>query len=134
MNKAELDQLKSIINELEETLNSSESGEENLYYLITSAEALYGYYNPKISEVKNLIIDYSRTLHRNSKVILDLLQPLYNTEENAFHSGIVPVTFEKLGICPEAQKVYKCGIDNYQNSEFQRNVLDDMRLSLEMLV
>jgi len=51
-----------------------------------------------------------------------------------FEAGIMPLTYSQLSVCPAAQTVYKSGITKYAEKKFDRNVLDDMRLSLELLV
>ena len=39
-----------------------------------------------------------------------------------------------LIVCPRAQEIYKSGITKYTAKNYERNILDDMRLSLELLV
>ena len=46
----------------------------------------------------------------------------------------MPLTYTNLSVCPAAQTVYKSGITKYAEKKYERNVLDDMRLSLELLV
>ncbi len=46
----------------------------------------------------------------------------------------MPLTLDNLSICPAAQTVYKSGIVKYGSKQYERNVLDDMRLALELLV
>ncbi len=47
----------------------------------------------------------------------------------------MPLTYSQLSVCPAAQTVYKkAASQKYAEKKFDRNVLDDMRLSLELLV
>lgn len=46
----------------------------------------------------------------------------------------MPLTYANLSVCPAAQTVYKSGITKYAEKKYERNILDDMRLSLELLV
>lgn len=136
MLKAELEML----NELKKAFNAAlidydgNHDPEPLYELIEEASALYGAEVPEITSALEVVQQYHGTIERQSKVILRLLQRKYIQEENAFQAGIMPITYENLAICPRAQEVYKSGTTKYSAKSYERNVLDDMRLSLELLV
>lgn len=66
--------------------------------------------------------------------ILALLKRELIKQTDNFEAGIMPLTYSQLSVCPAAQTVYKSGITKYAEKKFDRNVLDDMRLSLELLV
>lgn len=73
-------------------------------------------------------------LSRNCNAILALLKRELIKQTDNFEAGIMPLTYSQLSVCPAAQTVYKSGITKYAEKKFDRNVLDDMRLSLELLV
>ena len=113
MVKSELDMLQSFIDELSGALSASPQDEECLYDLLNRANALYGDYVPEIAEQREEIMQF---------------------QTDNFEAGIMPLTYSQLSVCPAAQTVYKSGITKYAEKKFDRNVLDDMRLSLELLV
>lgn len=123
MVKSELDMLQSFIDELSSALSASPQDEECLYDLLNRANALYGDYVPEIAEQREEIMQFHGLLKR------ELIKQTDN-----FEAGIMPLTYSQLSVCPAAQTVYKSGITKYAEKKFDRNVLDDMRLSLELLV
>ena len=68
-------------------------------------------------------------LSRNCNAILALLKRELIKQTDNFEAGIMPLTYSQLSVCPAAQTVYKSGITKYAEKKFDRNVLDDMRLS-----
>ena len=136
MLKAELEMLEGLNDALNDALIDYDRNHdpEPLYMLIEEADALYGAEVPEITNALDTIKQYHGTIGRQSKVILRLLQRKYIREESAFQAGIMPITYENLSVCPRAQEVYRSGITKYSAKTYERNVLDDMRLSLELLV
>ena len=134
MVKSELDMLQSFIDELSSALSASPQDEECLYDLLNRANALYGDYVPEIAEQREEIMQFHGLLSRNCNAILALLQRELIKQTDNFEAGIMPLTYSQLSVCPAAQAVYKSGIAKYAEKKFDRNVLDDMRLSLELLV
>lgn len=134
MVKSELDMLKSFIDELSGALSASPQDEECLYDLLNRANALYGDYVPEIAEQREEIMQFHGLLSRNCNAILALLKRELIKQTDNFEAGIMPLTYSQLSVCPAAQTVYKSGITKYAEKKFDRNVLDDMRLSLELLV
>ena len=136
MIKSELEMLEG----LKDALNAAiidydrDHDPEPLYGLIEEADALYGEEIPQITSAHETIVRFHGTLKRESQIILRLLQRKYIQEESSFEAGIMSITFENLAVCPSAQKVYKSGVNKYSGKQYERNVLDDMRLSLELLV
>ena len=134
MVKSELDMLQSFIDELSSALSASPQDEECLYDLLNRANALYGDYVPEIAEQREEIMHFHGLLSRNCNAILALLKRELIKQTDNFEAGIMPLTYSQLSICPAAQAVYKSGITKYAEKKYDRNVLDDMRLSLELLV
>jgi len=134
MVKSELDMLQSFIEELSEALAASPQDQECLYDLLNRANALYGEYVPEIAEQREEIIQYHGLLSRNCNAILALLKRELVKQTDNFEAGIMPLTYANLSVCPAAQTVYKSGITKYAEKKYERNILDDMRLSLELLV
>lgn len=134
MVKSELDMLQSFIDELSSALSASPQDEECLYDLLNRANALYGDYVPEIAEQREEIMQFHGLLSRNCNAILALLKRELIKQTDNFEAGIMPLTYSQLSVCPAAQTVYKSGITKYAEKKFDRNVLDDMRLSLELLV
>ena len=137
MQKPEIEQLGKFIAEFEQVIRQTESGDgtlDNLYEMVRAAYLLYGEDIVKLEEAYEEIINYSGTLRPNSRNMLRLLQRYLVQQEYQFEAGIMPVTYENLSCCPAAQKVYKDGMDKYAEGQYERNVLDDVRLSLELLV
>ena len=134
MVKSELDMLQSFIDELADALSTSPQDDERLYDLLNRANALYGEYVPEIAEQREEIMQFHGLLSRNCKAILALLKRELIKQIDNFEAGIMPLTYSQLSICPAAQAVYKSGITKYAEKKYERNVLDDMRLSLELLV
>lgn len=136
MLKAELEMLEELKDTLSAALTDYDRNHdpEPLYGLIEEADALYGAEVPEITNALDTIKQYHGTIGRQSTVILRLLQRKYIQEESAFQAGIMQITYENLSVCPRAQEVYRSGITKYSAKTYERNVLDDMRLSLELLV
>lgn len=134
MVKSELDMLQSFIDELADALSTSPQDDEHLYDLLNRANALYGEYVPEIAEQREEIMQFHGLLSRNCNAILALLKRELIKQIDNFEAGIMPLTYSQLSICPAAQAVYKSGITKYAEKKYERNVLDDMRLSLELLV
>ena len=134
MVKSELDMLQSFIDELSSALSASPQDEECLYDILNRANALYGDYVPEIAEQREEIMQFHGLLSRNCNAILALLKRELIKQTDNFEAGIMPLTYSQLSVCPAAQTVYKSGITKYAEKKFDRNVLDDMRLSLELLV
>ena len=136
MLKAELEMLEGLKNALNAALIDYDRNHdpEPLYELIEEADALYGADVSEITSALEMAKHYHGTIKRQSMLILRLLQRKYIQEESAFQAGIMPITYENLIVCPRAQEVYKSGITKYTAKNYERNILDDMRLSLELLV
>ena len=132
----EIDMLRGIIERLKIEINIFDSTDvsEGLYDLLAQVNSLYGDEVPGISEAIEFLEQYSRTLKRQSKVVLSLLERKLMKETADFEAGIMPITLDRLSICPQAQTVYHDGIKKYREGKYERNVLDDMRVSLELLV
>ena len=132
----EIDMLRELIENLETAIRVYDStnvaGE--LYDLLAQADSLYSDEVPKIAKEMEFLDRYSGTLERQAKVILALLKRKLIRETVDFEAGIMPITFEKLSICPKAQEVYRDGIKKYHEVKYERNVLYDMRVSLELLI
>lgn len=136
MTKKELDLLEGLINRLKNSIDEYKinKNSELLYDLVEEANALYGTEISEISSAMDMVYHYSGTIERQTTIIWRLLEKKYIQEENKFQAGIMPITYEKLAVCPSAQKVYKSGITKYNSKSYERNILDDMRLSLELLI
>lgn len=134
MVKSELDMLQAFIGEYETALAADPQDAEILYDLLNRAYALYGELIPEIEAQREEIANYSGLIIRNSNAILSLLKRQLVKETDNFEAGIMPLTYANLAICPAAQAVYKSGITKYAEKKYDRNVLDDMRLALELYV
>lgn len=134
MVKSELDMLQTFIGEYETALAADPQDAETLYDLLNRAYALYGELIPEIEAQREEIANYSGLIIRNSNAILSLLKRQLIKETDNFEAGIMPLTYANLAICPAAQAVYKSGISKYAEKKYERNVLDDMRLALELYV
>ena len=134
MVKSELDMLNAFIGEYETALAADPQDAETLYDLLNRANALYGELIPEIEALREEFANYSGLIIRNSNAILSLLKRQLVKETDNFEAGIMPLTYANLTICPAAQAVYKSGITKYAEKKYDRNVLDDMRLALELYV
>lgn len=134
MVKSEIDMLQSFIDKFSNALAASPPDIDYLYDLLNQANALYGEYVPGIAEQHDEILQFHGLLSRNCNAILTLLKRELVKQTDNFEAGIMPLTYANLSICPAAQEVYKSGITKYAEKKYERNVLDDMRLSLELLV
>ena len=134
MVKSELEMLQAFIGEYETALAADPQDAEILYDLLNRAYALYGELIPEIEAQREEIANYSGLIIRNSNAILSLLKRQLVKETDNFEAGIMPLTYANLAICPAAQAVYKSGITKYAEKKYDRNVLDDMRLALELYV
>ena len=134
MVKSELDMLQVFISEYETALAADPQDAEALYDLLNRANALYGELIPEIGVQREEIVHYHGLLSRNSNAILSLLKRQFVRETDNFEAGIMPLTYANLAVCPAAQAVYKSGITKYAEKKYERNVLDDMRLALELYV
>ncbi|MCC8098438.1 MAG: hypothetical protein LIO44_07835 [Eubacterium sp.] len=134
MVKGEIDMLKGLISEFDSVLSVELQDPEKLYELVNKANVLYSDVIPLITSQFEEIIQYQGLLVRNSKAIAELLRKFYIREEYNFEAGIMPLTYANLAICPTAQAVYKSGITKYTEKKYDRNILDDMRLALELLI
>lgn len=134
MVKSELDMLQVFISEYETALAADPQDAETLYDLLNRAYALYGEIIPEIEAQREEIGNFSGLIFRNSKAILSLLKRQLVKETDNFEAGIMPLTYTNLAVCPAAQAVYKSGITKYAEKKYERNVLDDMRLALELYV
>ena len=134
MVKSELEMLQAFIGEYETALAADPQDAETLYDLLNRAYTLYGELIPEIEAQREEIANYSGLIIRNSNAILSLLKRQLVKETDNFEAGIMPLTYANLAICPAAQAVYKSGITKYAEKKYDRNVLDDMRLALELYV
>lgn len=57
-----------------------------------------------------------------------------STTKNSVDAKIIAKTQHWLASYPRALKSYEQAIEKFENGEYQRNTLDDMRFSLEMLI
>jgi len=136
MVKDEILMLGNLIERLEGAVASFQSSNdpEELYDLATEADSLYGSSVDGLCDAFEVLKDNSRLAFRQSKVIIQLLKREFARQECAFSAGIMPLTLDKLSVCPSAQEVYRSGVKKYSEGVYERNVLDDMRLALELLV
>ena len=131
MVKRELDMLQSFIEELSEALAASPQDQECLYDLLNRANALYGEYVPEIAAQREEIIQDHGLLPRNCNAILALLKRELVKQTDNFEAGIIPLTYANLSVCSAAQTVYKSGITKYAEKKYERNILDDMRATID---
>lgn len=136
MVKSEIDMLKAIVDRIEAAIEEYRSSHDpsDLYDLVTEAEALYGSTVYRLSDAFETLTQFSGLVERQSKVILSLLKRELAQQECSFRAGIMPITLARLSVCKPAQDVYRSGINKYADGIYERNVLDDMRLALELLV
>jgi hypothetical protein len=134
MVKSEIEMLQAFIEEFEKAHHATPRDVEALYDLLNRANALYGTLIPEIAEQREEIIQYSGLLSRNCNAILALLKRELVKQTDNFEAGIMPLTYANLAVYPDAQAVYKDGITKYAEKKYERNVLDDMRLALEIVV
>jgi len=132
----EIDMLRGLIEKLRAAIRvfDSTNVSEELYDLLAQVNSLYGDEVPGIAEAIEFLDQYSGTLMRQSKVVLSLLERKLIKETADFEAGIMPITLDKLSVCPQAQAVYRDGIMKYREGKYERNILDDIRVSLELLV
>lgn len=63
-----------------------------------------------------------------------ILERATGTSSSSVDVKIITKTRHWLATYPRALKVYEQAIEKFENGEYERNTLDDMRLSLELLV
>ena len=136
MVKKEIDMLKDLKTAMDTAIRSYvDNGDpESLYDLTTQACALYGKEIPEIQEAFEALAHNSGLVKREAMTIRSLLNRKLIQDENTYQAGIMPLTLDNLSVCPAAQEVYRSGITKYCGKQYERNVLDDMRLALELLV
>lgn len=73
---------------------------------------------------------------RRLKLTLATQYRKYDTDTGAsrVNDALIEETRHWLDVCPEARKLYNDAIGKFRSNVFQRNVLDDLRLSLEILL
>lgn len=59
---------------------------------------------------------------------------LISREQSSIFNKNIKKTENWLSDYPEIQKIYKEAIKKFNNNQYQRNILDDMRLCLELLI
>lgn len=71
------------------------------------------------------------SIEEMQKEVIDFLESYFSGSPQLTQKPEVKETQEWLGNYPAAQKLYNEAIEKYKQRIYQRNVLDDMRLSLE---
>jgi hypothetical protein len=73
---------------------------------------------------------------RRLKIALATRYGKYDTDAGAstLNEGLIEETRHWLDVCPEALSIYNEAIGKFRSNVFERNVLDDLRLSLELLL
>ena len=100
-----------------------EFSDEQIFYIIND------FCNHIKFKDKEEVIKLRIRLHNNYKE--------YNTlqvEDEILDLNIVEKTKHWLDLYPEVKKIYEGGINKYSLKIYERNILDDMRLSLELLL
>lgn len=120
--------IEKIINDFDMALESS--NDEEIIYLMELCEKLY---SPKVAKIKECVDearDLYGTLSRNARIIRELLRQ-YLADNNDLN--IFEIYKKYLYSYPKALTLYESSIFKYKEGIYNRNVLDDMRLSLELL-
>ena len=125
-----VDEIQEVINGLKQSLLSQYSG--NGFDNVALAYRLFSKEIPQIEDCYDECIHYSGTLNRNIEIIAKLLEDYILREQEV--DNIYNSTIKVLSPYKGALNSYNNALLKYQSGIFNRNILDDMRLSLELLV
>lgn len=134
MTKEELDFHKKYITELNTVLNVEPIDSKKLVNLLIRIDTVYGDDDDRIRDCFEYIKQTPEMVYDYSCAIRDVLELEYRQSFRIYAEGIMPITHEKLSICPSAQKNYEAAIEKYNSGLYERNIVDDMRLSLELVL
>lgn len=85
--------------------------------------------------ITSILEDYRFNDNEDVKELKVLLYRDYGyLSENIFDTQIVAKTINLLSPYEKSVELYESALSKYKNEEFLRNALDDMRLSLELLL
>ena len=125
--KKEINYIKELINEMESSLRTT-----NNFDALSKANKLFG---NKIEEIKVCYEEAcfnGNIIDRKLNEAVELLK-FYIIKESPKNSLFEEVE-ELLENYPGVKEIYINGLQKYEQNIFERNTLDDMRLSLELLV
>jgi hypothetical protein len=105
-----------------------------LYDLWAEISAVYSSDIYQIDDLYDEIKQYSGLLLRNSKALYSCITHYISENYNPIEKELISDVQHLLGRCPEALAPYQSALAKYESGEFKRNVLDDIRLSFELLL
>lgn len=79
---------------------------------------------------------YPKALYEAKDVEMDIVKYLSNLETKSpvLEQSVIESPMKGLDCCPDAKKLYVQALSKFDQGHFERNVLDDMRLCLELFL
>lgn len=135
MNARQKAQTDYYINELDNAIAGYKDSKDpsQLYDLCEQIQAIYRGEISGIDDQYEKICNYSGLIERCSKAISALLKNYISSNYNPIENELVNNTRNSLLCCPSALELYDSALTKYESGVFERNTLDDMRLSFELL-
>jgi hypothetical protein len=136
MNAKQKAQIDYYIGKLDKAVEIyTDSGEPSeLYDLCEQIQAIYSSEIHGIDDQYDKICNYSGLIERCSRAISALLKNYVISNYNPIEKELVNNTRNSLLCCPIALEQYDSALTKYESGTFERNTLDDMRLSFELLL
>lgn len=136
MNARQKLQIDYYINEIDSAVAGFKDSEDPsiLYDLCEQIQAVYSGEISGIDDQYEKIRSYSGLIERCSKAISALLKDHVSSSYNPIENELVNNTRNSLLCCASALEQYDSALTKYESGVFERNTLDDMRLSFELLL
>jgi hypothetical protein len=107
---------------------------EELFNLWRDITILFSAQIPELSELYEEINQYNGLILRNSKAVISLIDKFILENYYPVERELIDNTTAILTAYPKAYAQYQSAMQKYTGGVFERNILDDMRLSLELLL
>jgi hypothetical protein len=124
--------MASYANKLEKAIHSC--NDSDLYDIWAVISAVYAMDIQQIDSLFEEIKQYSGLLLRNSKALHGCLIRYISENYNPVEKELISDIEQLLTKYPSALAQYQSALAKYERVEFARNILDDIRLSFELLV
>lgn len=136
MNAKQKAQIDYYINELDKVVDRYKDSEElsELYDICEQIQAIYSSEIYGIDDQYDKICNNSGLIERCSRAISAMLKNYVISNYNPIENELVNNTRNSLLCCPSALEQYNSALTKYEKGIFERNTLDDMRLSFELLL
>jgi hypothetical protein len=124
--------MNNYVKKLECAINNEDVSD--LYDVWAEIRAIY---SPTIDQINDLyeeIYQYNEMILRNSKALLGCMRYYMSEYYNPIEKELISDVQHLLSPFTDALVSYQSALAKYERKEFFRNILDDVRLSLELLL